>query len=102
MIEPGAQSFDEMVHSVDRGIIIAEALGGHSGNIPNGDFSIGVSPALYIEKGEIIGHVKDVMAAGNIYSTLNNIVAVENTLHPSPGGNFPALLFDNIHLTAKS
>jgi len=101
-IEPGTQSFEEMVHSVDKGIIIAEALGGHSGNIPNGDFSIGVSPALYIEKGEIIGHVKDVMAAGNIYSTLNNIVAIENTLHPSPGGTFPALLFDNVHLTAKT
>ena len=101
-IEPGNLSFDEMVNSVDKGIIIAQALGGHSGNIPNGDFSIGVSPALYIEKGEIIGHVKDVMAAGNIYSTLNNIVAVENALHPSPGGNFPALLFDNVHLTAKT
>ena len=101
-IEPGAQSFDEMVHSVDRGIIIAEALGGHSGNIPNGDFSIGVSPALYIEKGEIIGHVKDVMVAGNIYSSLNNIVAVENTLHTSPGGTFPSLLLDNVHLTAKT
>ena len=101
-IEPGNLSFDEIVNSVDKGIIIAQALGGHSGNIPNGDFSIGVSPALYIEKGEIIGHVKDVMAAGNIYSTLNNIVAVENALHPSPGGNFPALLFDNVHLTAKT
>jgi len=101
-IEPGTQSFDEMVHSVDRGIIIAEALGGHSGNIPNGDFSIGVSPALYIENGEIIGHVKDVMATGNIYSTLNTIIAIENRVYPSPGGTFPALLLDTVRLTAKT
>jgi PmbA protein len=89
------------VQSIDKGIIIAGALGAHSGNIPNGDFSVGVSPGLYIEKGEIVGHVKDAMAAGNIYDILKNIVERENMLHPCSGGNFPSLLFDNITVTVK-
>lgn len=100
-ISPGNASFDELICSIDRGIIIAGALGAHSGNIPNGDFSIGVSPALYVEDGEIAGHVKDVMVAGNIYDVLKNVVAIENTVHPSFGGNFPALLFDNVSVTTK-
>jgi PmbA protein len=98
---PGGVSFADMVRSVDQGIIIAGALGAHSGNIPHGDFSIGVSPALCIEKGEITGNVKDVMIAGNIYDTMQHIIAVENRLHPSSGGNFPALLAENVHVTIK-
>ena len=100
-ILPGNTSFSGLVKSIDSGIIIAGALGAHSGNIPNGDFSIGVSPALYIEKGEIVGNVKDVMVAGNIYDTLKNIVEIENTLHPCYGGTFPSLLFDNLKVTIK-
>ncbi|MFZ5906375.1 MAG: TldD/PmbA family protein [Nitrospirota bacterium] len=98
---PGGSSFADMVRSVDHGIIIAGALGAHSGNIPHGDFSIGISPAPYIEHGEITGNVKDAMVAGNIFETMQHIVAVENRLHPSPGGNFPALLLENVHVTLK-
>jgi PmbA protein len=98
---PGNASFSELIRSMDRGIIIGGALGAHSGNIPNGDFSIGVSPALYVENGEIAGHVKDVMVAGNIYDILKSVVEIENTVHPSFGGNFPAMLFDNVSVTIK-
>jgi PmbA protein len=100
-ISAGDMSFPDLVRSIDRGIIVAGALGAHSGNIPNGDFSVGISPGLYVEKGEIAGHVKDAMAAGNIYDTLKNIVAIEDTLHPCFGGNFPSLLFDNINITTR-
>jgi PmbA protein len=101
VILPGNISFPGLIKSIDSGIIIAGALGAHSGNIPNGDFSIGVSPAIYIEKGEIVGNVKDVMVAGNIYDTLKNIVEIENTLHPCFGGKFPSILFDNVNVTIK-
>jgi PmbA protein len=100
-VAPGNKSFSELVKSIDRGIIIAGALGAHSGNIPNGDFSIGVAPALSVEKGAIAGHVKDVMVAGNIYDTLKKVAEIEDTLYPSHGGNFPAILFDNINVTMK-
>ncbi|MEW6585715.1 MAG: TldD/PmbA family protein [Nitrospirota bacterium] len=98
---PGDESFADIVRSVDSGIIIGGALGAHSGNIPHGDFSIGVSPAIYVEKGEIAGNVKDVMAAGNVYGTLKQIIAIENLLHPGHGGNFPALLLDTVSVTIK-
>jgi PmbA protein len=100
-ISPGNASFFDLVRSIDRGIIIAGALGAHSGNIPNGDFSVGVSPALYVENGDIAGHVKDVMVAGNIYDVLKHVVEIENTVYPSFGGNFPAMLFDNVSVTIK-
>jgi len=101
-IKPGDKSFEELIGSIDRGIIVAGALGAHSGNIPNGDFSVGLCPGLYVENGEIIGYVKDVMVAGNIYDVMKNVVAVADTLYPATMGTFPAVLFDNVSVATKS
>lgn len=102
-IKPGSKSFSQLVKSIDRGIIVEGALGAHSGNIPNGDYSIGVSPGLYVEGGEIVGRVKDAMVAGNIYETLKNVVDIGDTLYPSQGGaRVPAILFDDVSVATKS
>jgi PmbA protein len=101
-IEPGDLTLAEMIRTMDRGFIVGQTLGAHSGNIPNGDFSTGLSPGLYVENGEIIGHVKDAMVAGNIYKTLRNVIAIENTQHFSSGGCFPAILLDDVNVSTKT
>jgi len=101
IIEPGDPTFAEMIRSMDRGMIVGQALGAHSGNIPNGDYSIGLSPGLYVEGGEIAGHVKDAMAAGNIYETLRNVISIENKQHHGLGGRFPAILVDDVNVATK-
>ena len=100
-IEPGEKSFEELVAMMDKGIILDGVMGAHSGNIPNGDYSVGVSPGLYVEKGEIVGRVKDVMVAGNVYDTLKKVIAIENRLHPCWGGRMPAILCDSISVSSK-
>jgi len=100
-IEPGEKSFEELVAMMDKGIILDGVMGAHSGNIPNGDYSVGVSPGLYVEKGEIVGRVKDVMVAGNVYDTLKKVIAVENKLHTCWGGKMPAILCDGISVSSK-
>jgi PmbA protein len=97
----GDKSFDELISYIDRGIIVGGALGAHSGNIPNGDFSIGLSPGIYIENGEIIGRVKDAMIAGNIYETMKNVIDIEDTIHHAFTGMFPAMLFDDVSVATK-
>ncbi len=86
---------------MDKGILIAGIMGAHSGNILNGDYSIGLSPGLYVENGEIVGRVKDSMVAGNIFDTMNHIVEIEDTLHSASGGMFPAILFDGVSVATK-
>jgi PmbA protein len=100
-IKPGDKSLSELIRSIDRGIIIAGVLGAHSGNIPNGDFSMGLSPGLYVERGEIVGNVKDAMVAGNIYQVMKDVLAIEDTLHPAIMGTFPAILFDGVSVAIK-
>jgi len=98
-ISPGKASFDQMLSLMDRGLIIADALGAHSGNIPNGDFSIGASPGIYVENGEIRGRVKDVMVAGNIYDVMQHVLAIEDRLFFVGEGIYPAILFDWVNVS---
>ncbi|PKP61864.1 TldD/PmbA family protein [Candidatus Atribacteria bacterium HGW-Atribacteria-1] len=104
-IKPGKKSLSDLVKLIDRGLILEGALGPHSGNIPNGDYSVGVNPGLYVENGEIIGHVKDAMVAGNIYETLKHVIDISDTLYPSYTGQYntwmPAILFDNLSVATK-
>lgn len=100
-IKPGDKSLEDLLKFMDRGIIVADVLGAHSGNIPNGDFSVGLSPGLYVENGEIVGHVKDAMVAGNIYEVMKNVIGIENKVYPSLMGNFPSILFDNVSFSIK-
>jgi PmbA protein len=63
--------------------------------------SIGLPPGLYIEGGEIVGHVKDAMVAGNIYETLKNVISIENTQHFGSGGRYPAVLVGDVNLATR-
>ncbi len=101
LIEKGDKSFEEIISMMDRGIIVAGQLGAHSGNIPNGDFSIGLSPGIYVEDGKIKGRVLDAMVSGNIYEVMKNILAIENKVYPSYLGYYPSILFDNVSVAIK-
>jgi len=100
-ILPGDRSFAELVKMLDHGVIVGGAMGAHSGNILNGDYSIGLSPGILVQGGEIKGQVKDAMVAGNVYETLKNVIAVENANYPAPMGRFPAVLFDDVSVTTR-
>lgn len=101
-IAPGDTPLERMIETIDRGVIIAGALGGHSGNIPNGDFSIGLSPGIYVTNGKIRGHLKNAMVAGNVYEVLSRVRSVGDTLYPTFSGNLPALLVDELNLSVPS
>jgi PmbA protein len=98
-VEPGSASFADLVASMDRGLILEDVLGAHSGNIPNGDYSVGANPAYWVEGGEIVGRAKDVMVAGNVYETLRSVVAVGDRVEACGAGRMPAILCDGVSVT---
>ncbi len=65
VMEEGKISFSEMIKDIKEGIIIDQVLGLGQGNIISGAFSNNVQLGYKIEKGKIVGRVKDVMIAGN-------------------------------------
>jgi PmbA protein len=97
-IQPGDKSLAELIGMMTKGIIVVGAMGAHSGNILHGEYSIGLAPGIYVENGVIAGRVKDAMVAGNVYETMRNVVAIENTVCSSHMGRFPAVLFDDVNV----
>jgi PmbA protein len=76
MIEPGETPLKDILASMDEGILVEDLLGIGQGNIISGAFSNPLALAFKIEKGQIVGRVKDLSIAGNIYDLLKNVGAV--------------------------
>ncbi len=76
VIQPGQTPLKDMLAGIDEGIMVEDLLGLGQGNIISGAFSNPLALAFKIEKGEIVGRVKDLSIAGNIYDLLKNVAAV--------------------------
>ncbi len=101
-VSPGEHSFDEMLKLMGRGVVAVMALGAHSGNRLNGDYSIGLAPGLWVEDGAIVGVVKDSLVSGNVYDDLKKVIAVEDRAHNAPTGRIPSLLLDDVNFTTRT
>ncbi len=76
VIQPGQTPLKDILAGIDEGILVENLLGLGQGNIISGAFSNPLALAFKIERGEIIGRVKDVSIAGNVYELLKNVAAV--------------------------
>ncbi len=100
LIEPGTQSFDQLVASIDDGLILDQVLGGDPGI--SGDFSVNVDLGYRIKNGKIIGRVKDTMIAGNVYQVLKNPVALGNDSDWSGSCWTPSAIVDGLSVIGRS
>jgi len=107
VMNPGDKSFEEMVASIDEGLMVHDFLGLGQGNPINGEFSVNVFLGYKIENGKITGRVKDVMLAGNAYAALNDITAISKEREWISGpfarlpGLFPYVQVGRLNVTAK-
>lgn len=98
-LDKGEKTFDALLKEMGKGIVVFAALGDHTGNIPNGDFSIGLSLGLCVENGRIAGKAKDTMVSGNIYDIMKRAVAVGCESDPVYANN-PPILFDGVDVSS--
>lgn len=95
--ELGGRSFEDILHSVQRGIWITGFNGGNS-NSTTGDFSFGIEGFL-IENGIATTPVSEMNITGNMLDLWSNLMEVGNDPNPSSTWKIPALLFDNINFS---
>jgi PmbA protein len=76
VIQPGETALDDILAGIEHGILVEDLLGIGQGNIISGAFSNPLALAFKIEKGEIVGRVKDLSIAGNVYDLLKDVAAV--------------------------
>ncbi|MFO7696584.1 MAG: TldD/PmbA family protein [Anaerolineae bacterium] len=83
-IEPQSSSLEEMIAGIDLGVYACDAIGGQT-MLENFSFSAGYG--YMIRQGQLAELVKDVVLAGNLFTTLANIDAIGGDLRFSRTGN---------------
>jgi PmbA protein len=76
IFQAGETPLAEMIAGMEEGLLVEQVLGLGQGNIISGAFSNSAALAFKVEKGEIVGRVKDVSIAGNVYELLPGVAAV--------------------------
>ena len=75
-IAEGDMTFDEMISDMKEGLVVERFLGAGQTNILAGDYSGNVLLGYKVENGQVVGRVKNSMLSGNVYETLNNLIAI--------------------------
>jgi len=76
IIEQGDTPFEDMIRDMKEGLVVEQLIGAEQGNVLGGEFSGNVLLGYKVERGEIVGRVKDTMVSGNIYHALNELNAI--------------------------
>lgn len=102
VVEGGDQPVDAIIAGIDQGLLVESPLGLGQGNIISGAFSNNLSLAFKIEGGEIVGRVKDVSVAGNVYQDLRTIEALSRESEWVYGGiRLPYVLLPELNVVTK-
>ncbi len=104
-IENGTYTMDEMVKSTDKGLLIIELQGLHSGlNSVSGDFSLSCYGYM-IEKGKISKPVNQITVSGNFFKMIKSIEMIGNDLRFGlPAGAYfgaPSLKINELSIAGK-
>ena len=101
IVSGGSRSINQIIKDINYGLLIDQTMGGLTTNI-SGDMSVNVDVGFLIEKGEIIGRIKDTMVTGNIYSALNNVLELSDNLKQHWSNIYnPDMLIGGFNITSK-
>lgn len=98
LVEPGSQSLEALIASIDNGLLVDQILGGGPGI--SGDFSVNIDLGYRIHRGKLVGRVKDTMVAGNIYTALKDNVELGSDGDWNGSCYTPSVLLDGLSITS--
>jgi PmbA protein len=101
-IEPGINSLEEMTKKINKGLIITDFAGLHSGaNSITGDFSL-AAKGFYIEDGIKTYPVEQITVAGNFFTLLNNIEEIGSDLKfPMSSVGSPSIVIKELSIAGE-
>jgi len=100
IVEPGPDAYDDMVAGLERGLIVDQTLGSGQSNTLAGEFSVNVSLGFLVERGEVVGRIKDCMVAGNVYELLAKPEGISRERQWLGSDHWPAICIRAIKLAA--
>ena len=104
IIEPGEDSWRDLVCGIDEGLLVTRLAGLHSSNLLQGQYAVKVD-GFHIRDGEPVGYLERTMIAGNIFEDFRNVRAVSSERTPTAqaemevAGLAPYILLDSAQVT---
>ena len=103
MVGAGDAPYADMVAGIEDGLLVEQLLGAGQGNVLGGEFGGNVLLGFRIQKGKVVGRVKDTVISGNVYDALNKIVAIGNEPKWIGGGLYaPPICCEGVTVSSKS
>ncbi|MCD4651143.1 MAG: TldD/PmbA family protein [Candidatus Cloacimonetes bacterium] len=99
VLEPGKKTLDEMIASVDKGLLLCRFSGGNPSD--NGDFAGVAKNSYYIENGEIKYPVSETMISSNVARMLLDITEISRERLNSGVTFFPWVKVKSITISGK-
>ncbi len=102
-MDPGEVSLAEMIASLKEGVIVDQVLGAGQSNQLAGEFSVNLDLGYKVEKGEVVGRLKNTMVAGNFFTAGQAIEAIGSQAEWVFGSaKMPALLFKSLGVASRA
>ncbi len=99
VMKPGDRSLDDIVKSIDRGIVVGRFSGGEPS--ANGDFSGVAKNSFLIENGKITKALSETMISGNLADMMNDLVAISSECVEDGASVLPYAAFGGITVSGK-
>jgi PmbA protein len=101
IVQAGDTPYEEMLKQIEAGLLVQRVMGLGQGNPISGEFSVNVSLGFKIANGEIVGRVKNLMLAGNVYDALQDLVAISDHTEWVPSGRAPYIHIGKMSVVAQ-
>ncbi|MHC4601111.1 MAG: TldD/PmbA family protein [Planctomycetota bacterium] len=102
VMHAGSLPYDEMIRSMEEGIVVNDVIGFHTGNMMLGEFSMNVGIGSYVRNGKPQGRAMNTMIAGNIYEDFHRIRALGTRLEYNPQAYTPDILFGDMSVSGTA
>jgi PmbA protein len=101
-IKPGQSTMDQLIAAMDEGVIVDQVLGAGQSNQLAGEFSVNLDLGYKVEKGKIVGRVKNTMVAGSIFEAFKQLGDFGDRQEWIGGGAYmPSMLFTELGVTSR-
>jgi PmbA protein len=93
-------SLDELIHTLDQGILITDVMGIHTADPISGDFSVGIA-GFWVEGGKRSFPLKGMALSGNLIDLFKKVKLVGSDLRFLGHVGSPSLLLDQMDVSGE-
>jgi len=102
LLSPGQTALADLIGRIDRGLIIYSSMGAWAGNPLTGNVSGTISMGLKIERGQIVGRVKDCMFSLNSFDHFRNrLIDCSRETKQIGQATYPYVALDEVVVSTK-